>query len=132
MMLKTGSNSCQAFTLLEVMVAAAVLSLGAVLIHEAYFISLDAYNYYANYVKTAPWMDELIWQAEDNLRQSGNLGQTPQNGELANAGSNTAWDLSFAPLDIQDLYRIDSGLEWQAGKRKVRLTRSAYALYEKE
>ena len=138
MMLRIGSKG---FSLIEVMVATATLSLGTVLIYEAFFISLDSFNYYSNYLSVIPWMDEKIWQAQDDLSKFGALtqiGTTDEprtfdkvRGEFQKAGKAFRWNLNYSPID-DGLYRIDLNLYWQEGQRKVRLLRSAYAKYEEK
>ena len=66
MILTTGNkrNSRSGFTLIEVMVAVAVLSFGLVMVYQAFFVVLDSFNYSADYLEIAGWMDEKIWQAQ--------------------------------------------------------------------
>ena len=118
---------------MEVMIATAVLALGTVLIHEAFFASLDAFGYYSNYLKVAPWADEKIWDAQDELRRLGPQADIEREGEFSEKSKNFRWNLSYGPLgEPKSLYRVDLILSWQEGKRKAGLLRSAYAIYEKE
>ena len=116
---------------MEVMIATCVLSLGTVLIYESFFISLDSFNYYSNYLNVAPWMDEKIWQAQDNLSRLGSSSQIDTTGEFRNRNKNFRWNLSYN-LISQNLYQIDFTLSWQEGSRKVNLLRSTYAMYEEK
>lgn len=127
------------FTLIEVMVATAVLSLGAVLISESFFISLDSFDYYANYLTLASWADEKLWGAQDQLSRFGNAAQIQPGGRIVNRNKDIGWSLSSSVVDEAkglpsglSLYRINLDLSWQEGHRKARLSRSAYALYEKK
>ena len=61
------------FTLIEVMVTTAVLSLSMVLIYQAFFISLDSFNYCADYLDVVSWADEKLWQAQDSVTHNGTL-----------------------------------------------------------
>ena len=121
------------FTLIEVMVATAVLALGIVLIFEAFFISLDSFNYCSNYLNVATWVDEKIWQAQDALSHLGSQGFIETEGSFVNRNKNFDWNLSYNLIDVQpDLYKINLVLSWKEGRRKVRVSRAAYAIYEKE
>ena len=121
------------FTLIEVMVTTCILSLGIVLIYESFFISLDSLNYYSNYLNVASWMDEKIWQAQNNLSRFGLLIPIETQGEFLNGNKNFRWNLSYNLIeDTQNLYQIDLILSWQEGKRKVKLLRTAYAMYVEE
>jgi prepilin-type N-terminal cleavage/methylation domain-containing protein len=129
-MLRIGNRG---FTLLEVMVATAVLSLGIVFIYQAFFISLNSFEYYNNYLKVSSWLNEKIWEAQDNLFRLGSLAQIYSSGSLKVDNNNFVWNLSYGLIDeAENLYQIDLALSWQEGKRRVNLTRNAYALYKKK
>jgi prepilin-type N-terminal cleavage/methylation domain len=128
---RIGNN--KGFSLIEVMVAVSVLSLGALLIYQSFFSALDLFNYCRDYLVVASKVDEEIWQAQDSLRRLGSLAQIKNEGKFETRGKVFQWYLSYYPKDdIQDLYAIDMALSWQAGKRKAQLIRSAYAIYEKK
>ncbi len=128
MMLRTGNKG---FTLLEVMLTTAVMSLGAALIYQSFFISLDSFNYSETVLNTIPWMDEKIWAAQDNLSHFGPAAVLETGGELKNnSGKNIIWNLSYNPTGgIGNLYQIDLKLSWPQDNRRIELSRSAYAIY---
>lgn len=119
------------FTLMEVMAATVVLSLGAVLIYGSFFTSLDAFDRYVNYLSVIPWMDEQVWRAQDDLNKFGAATQFPSRGEFQKSGKLFRWGLNYDLID-DGLYRIDLDLYWQQGQRKAGLSRSAYAEYKKK
>lgn len=119
------------FTLIEIMVTTVVLSLGTVLIYGAFFTSLDSFNLYTNYLSLAPWMDEQVWLAQDNLSKLGVLAQGQTAGEFQKSGKVFKWGLNYSLID-EGLYKIDLDLYWQQGQRKAGLSRSAYAQYKKK
>ena len=124
------------FTLIEVMAAANVLALGIVLIYEAFFISLDAYNYYSNYLNVATFADEKIWEVQDSLTHFATLENIESKGVFTNSNRRFNWNLSYTPIDeTKDeykLFKIDLTLFWREGARQASISRSAYALYEKQ
>jgi prepilin-type N-terminal cleavage/methylation domain-containing protein len=134
-MLRTGNKG---FTLLEVMVATAILALGTLLIYESFFVSLDLFDYCSNYFAVASWMDETIWKAQDSLSHFGSLAEIETNGEFANRNKNFYWNLSYDIIDTTqllykaDLYKIDLVLFWQNGPKRRQLLRTAYAIYEEK
>jgi prepilin-type N-terminal cleavage/methylation domain-containing protein len=130
-MLKTGNKG---FTLVEVMIATTVLALGAVMIYESFFRSLDLYNYCANYLSVAYVADEKIWEAQNNLSRLG-PGAVMPGGQLRNNNKDFTWGLSYDLVEEDDkeqLYRISLVLSWQEGRKLSELTRVAYAKYAKE
>jgi prepilin-type N-terminal cleavage/methylation domain-containing protein len=120
------------FTLIEVMVASAILAFGTVFIYEALFKCLDAYNYYECYLNVLPWMDEKIWQVQDELSNSGNFSEETS-GEFVNKNRKFLWDLSIAGSGQESgLFKIDLKTSWQSGRKRLSLSRSAYALLDQE
>lgn len=128
MTLKIGNKG---FTLMEIMVATVVLSLGTVLIYGAFFTSLDAFSRYTNYLNLIPWMDEQVWQVQDNLSKFGSLARIQTSGGFQKSGKTFNWGLNYSLID-GGLYKIDLDLYWQQGQIKAGLSRSAYAEYKKK
>ena len=121
------------FTLIEVMVATAILSLTTVLICEIFFKSLDIYEYCSNYFKTAYWVDEKIWEAQDNLIRFGTLKHLNMEGELPDMKKSFCWKLSYNSIDDeQGLYRINLDLSRPGDGRRFNISRTAYTIYEKK
>jgi prepilin-type N-terminal cleavage/methylation domain-containing protein len=119
----------EGFTLIEIMVAVAILAFGIVAIYEAFFISLDSYGFYANYLNSREWMNERIWEISDDLIRAEMLipGQTA--GRIASNNKDINWTVSIKPMDAQEnLYSLDINLNWQQGNRKIKFSRVAYAL----
>lgn len=130
MMSRTGNKG---FTLLEVMIATVVLSLGATLIYESFFISVDSFDYYSTLFKTIPWMDEKIWQTQDSLARLGPNAQLETGGELNSGSKDILWNLTYNPIDESgSLFQVNLTLSWPQGRKTIRLSRSAYASYFKE
>jgi prepilin-type N-terminal cleavage/methylation domain-containing protein len=128
--------SVKAFTLLEVMLTVAVLSIGTIFVYQAFFNSLDAFNYCLNYLNVTSWMDEKIWQAQDSLAHFANLGRMLTDGKFVIGNKHFKWDLSYSQIDevkkICKLYKVDLAVSWQEGKRQIKLVKNAYARYEKK
>lgn len=122
-------NNC-AFTLVEVMVATAVLALGVTLIYQGFFISLDSLGYCQDYLRIAPLADEKIWQAQDALRRLGPSAELDAGGSFADGRRSFGWNLSYNSLGgPSGLCEISLSVLWQNGQKKSRLVRGAYALH---
>lgn len=120
------------FTLVEVMVAAAVLSLGAVLIYEAFFISLDTLNHCSNYLNAITYIDEKLWQIQDSLIRYNNLTAQDTSGTITAGDKDFNWGASYQLIDGSgraNLYKIDLVFFWNEGSKMRRLSRQAYAMY---
>lgn len=124
-----------AFTLVEVMVATAILSFGIVFVYESFFRLLDAFDYYENYVRVSPIVNEKMWQAQDGLEKFGPQAQIETRGEFLVRNKDFSWNLSYGLIEeikTSSLYKIDFSISWKEGKRAVKLARNTYALYTKK
>ncbi|MCX5694077.1 MAG: prepilin-type N-terminal cleavage/methylation domain-containing protein [Candidatus Omnitrophica bacterium] len=127
---KSGRDPQKGFTLLEVMITAAVLALGATLIYQSFFIAIDSFNYYSTSLKITPWMDEKIWQAQNELKHSGSLGVMTTSGQAEINNKSVDWSLGYNSVGSSDnLFKVDLMLSWSQGLRQIKLSRSTYAIY---
>ncbi len=126
-------NKKRGFTLVEVMMATLVLVVGVVFIYEALFISLDAFNYCADYLELSPWVDEQLWLAQDKIMRLGPDAAVDTSGELYLANKKFDWGI-FSELLNEDsgLYKIDVGLFWRQNKANRKILRSTYSIHAKE
>jgi prepilin-type N-terminal cleavage/methylation domain-containing protein len=136
-MLKTGNKKRKAdsrgFTLIEVMVAVAVLSFGLVMVYQAFFIVLDSFNYSADYLEIVSWMDEKIWQAQDSIMRTGALETNTTQGEFIARNKKFEWTISSNALSSAgNLSAVNLEVNWKEAKRKVKVNRSCYAKYEQK
>ena len=130
MISRTGSR---AFTLIEVMVAVAVLALGMLFIYQGFLNSLDVFDYYASYLDLAPLANEKIQQAQDELRRLGSQAKIETRGEFFKGAKPVDWDLSYDLIDAESgLYKIGLAFSWKSSVRRARILRSAYALFDEK
>ena len=104
------------FTLIEVMVACAVLSIGIVFIYESFFRLLEAFDYYENYVRIAPIANEKMWQAQDALERLGPQAQIDTQGEFLNRNKHFSWKLAYGLVEQEErgnLYQIDLSISFK-------------------
>ena len=120
------------FTLLEIMISVVILSLGIVFIFEALLVSFDLVNYCSNSLKITLWMDEKIWQTQDQLSRFGDSASIEISGVLTNGNRDARWHLSHELIDEKELHKIDLVLFWREGQREIKRMRSAYAIFEKK
>ena len=115
------------------MVTTAVLALGVVMVYQALFVCLDAFSYYSSYVDISGWMDEKLWEAQDELSRTGTFGLLDTSGEHGEGNRQYRWEIAGRQLDpAAGLYQAALTVSWRSGKKQRQLTRTAFALYEKE
>ena len=124
-------NAKRGFTLIEVMVAVAVLSFGLVMVYQAFFMVFNSFNYSVNYLEVLPWMDEKIWEAQDSNRRVGALENNPGQGEFTARNKNFYWSLSSKVLEpAANLSAVNLEVTWKNGGKDIKFSRVGYARYE--
>jgi prepilin-type N-terminal cleavage/methylation domain-containing protein len=118
------------FTLLEVMVAAAILALGTVLIFESLLSISTVYDYCSSYISSAAFAHEKLWEAEDSVRREGAL-PADTSGEFSRGGKRFNWALFLESAGVDTVYKVGVQLKWSSGKRSNEVERSGYVSYEK-
>lgn len=119
----------QGFTLIEVMVATAVLAGGVVLIFQALFATSNTFAYYANSMALAPWMDQKIWELQEAA-----LDRMPieTSGSIQQGARMYTWKAVDTYDSDAGLAKIALEVSWIQGKRQVRLQRSTYVFVPEE
>lgn len=131
MMSRTGNK---AFTLVEVMLATAVLSLGTALIYEAFFTNLDAYKRYRLSQELWPFIGEKVWEAQESLSHFGPQASVEGSGEFVSDNRRIPWNISYGLIGEAEkhaLYKINFSLS-SGTKGLPPAVREAYVLYEKK
>lgn len=124
-----GKNRARGFTLIEVMVGVAVLSFGIVVIFETFFLSLNTYSSYSNYLKTQNWLDEKIWDMQDRLNHSSLITMNTDSGQVHVNNRDLSWNMSVGVVDWDEsLIEVNVNLSWQEDGRTVTSARHAYAV----
>ena len=120
------------FTLLELVVAVAILASGIILVYEGFFVSLSAVSYSTNYINAQRWMGQKLWDVQDRLTRYETLLTQETSGSFFEEGKEFLWNLSYSLIETTekvDLYKIILGVSWREGARKIKVVRSTYAQY---
>lgn len=132
--LKTGSKGFTqplraraGFTFIEVMVTAAVLSLGTVMIQGGLLRAADLLNRYSNTLVARQWMDERLWQTQETLFYSGEDAVQSTSGSFTKSGREFDWELDARLGSGKDLYRIRLSVSWSQGGRPLQVIKEIYA-----
>jgi hypothetical protein len=129
MISRTGNK--RSFSLIEVLSAVAVLSLGFVFIYQVYFVFLDLFSYYKDYLQLGLILDEKLWETEQIFRYNPQIQDIQTNGIFKIDNKDFDWNLNYDLLDKEStLYRIDLNLKGQEGKRRFNLKRSSFIFYQ--
>lgn len=118
------------FTLIEIMVAVAILSLGIVVIYETFFMFLAVYGHYASFFDTHEWINGRIWDAEEGLVRSHKIRLGEDSGTFEKNARRYTWNASIDPLDFErGLFAVTVDVsDTKITARPFRIGRVAYAL----
>jgi len=136
-------NKSSAFTLIEIMVSIAILSLGLVLILQNFSHSLTILKTSENYLKTPLLLENKMTDIEIALKEGKDVLSDLDELEEGNVlfKLNTILDAveckketsSEQELIYEGLYSINATLSWDERKRKNRIPVATYLIkYEKE
>lgn len=97
------------------MVAAAVLSLGTVMIQGALLRSVDLLARTSNTLTARQWMSEKLWETKEKLFYS-EEDVSSESGSFTESGRVYHWSLEVRPVSTDKLYSIRLAVSWQQGK----------------
>ena len=131
-MLKIGNKNTKAgFTLIEVMVTVAILSLGTVFISQSNLTTMNVYGRYINRIAIQNWAEEKIWETKQMILESDAPETGQHSGTIQESGRTYDWQLDVEPNDTNDVYGITLDMSWPESGKTAYLRRSAYQLKEK-
>lgn len=117
------------FSLIEAMLAVIILSVGMIVIYEAFFSSLNAFTYSSRRLNVLSWMNEKIWQTQDELVQTGELKTGKSIGSFVDKNRNFDWKMSISSIgQNRDSYlcKLVLTVFWKEPHKKVSLSQVAY------
>ena len=123
-----GANK-KGFTLIELMVAVAVLSFGLVMLYEAFFSYMDAFNYSFRRLEAQRWIDEKVWEMENELVTSGMLMPGELSGSFVRSNKKFAWKMTIrliGEIEESSLYELTLDIFWQEITREGKVSQVAY------
>jgi len=105
------------FTLLEVMLAVAVLSLGLVMVVRSFATSLRAIKISHNFLVANLLLEERIWHKLEEERRTGGIIPDEEQGEFAPPFEDFGYKISFEKQeDLPSLYKSTFEVFWQQRK----------------
>ncbi|MCM8791985.1 MAG: prepilin-type N-terminal cleavage/methylation domain-containing protein [Candidatus Omnitrophica bacterium] len=131
MILRTGTR--RGFSLIEVMIAIVVLFLGFVFIYETFFVFLDLFNYYADYLDVGILIESKLWEIKDIFMHTEEPEGLDNKGVFLINNKEFKWSLDYNLVDEESgLYRIDFSVLAKPAKRERRFLRTTYVSYRKD
>ena len=122
----------KSLTLIEAVVAAAVLAFGIIMVSQGLLITLEGFNYVVDYLNVLLWMDNKFWEAHDKLVNYNTLMTEDEKGSFMVNNKQFNWELCYNLIEgteTASLYALTLRVSWKEGMRIAKTLRSGYALY---
>lgn len=109
------------------MVAVSVLSLGLVMVYQAFFSSLNSIGLVANRLNANNEIANTLWEMDDINNRSIERCDFPAAGRSQADDTVFAWKVSPALIDgTMGLYKLEVTFSWLERGKKISLTRWGY------
>lgn len=115
----------RSFSLIEAMVAVAILSFGVVLLYQSFLINTGSVASVSNGLSAGLWAQEKLWQEEDSFHRLKVVIDPQETGQLNMNGRDFFWEKSAIALD-EGLYALTLTLSWRESTRDRRVVYASY------
>lgn len=114
-MSRTGNS--RGFSLLEVLVAAVILSIGVVFLFPSFFMASDALGIAHDQLVIQSWADNKLWEDARALEQAGQDAAALDAGEVVLGKETYIWERSSEEVD-PGLFALTLTVRWTAAGRE--------------
>jgi len=121
----------RSLSLVETMVAVAVLSFGIILVSQGFLTALGGVSYAVDYLDVLLWMDGKLWDLQDKLTHYNTIASEDTQGTVIIGSRRYQWNLSYNLIEGTEkasLYELGLQVGWQEGMRKIKTWRTLYVL----
>ena len=126
------NRKIKSLSLIEIIVATAVLSIGLIAVSQGLLMNLEGSNYAIDYLNVLSWMDWKFWEAQDKLTHYRTLLTDDMSGMFILGKRQFKWDLSYNLIEGTErssLYELILRVFWKEGIKEARTIRSGYVLH---
>ncbi|MFA6129363.1 MAG: prepilin-type N-terminal cleavage/methylation domain-containing protein [Candidatus Omnitrophota bacterium] len=114
---ETGKN--KGFTLIEIMISIAILSLGLILILQGLTQCLNILRISQNNLETSLLAEEKMAEMEIAVKQDKEMFSKDTSGESQSGNIEFNWHVRLNPdMQYEDLYEVLTTVNWTEGRRK--------------
>jgi len=113
----TGKNN--GFTLIEIMVSIAILSIGLIVILQGFTSSLNTLGVCRNNLEASLFAEERMADLEIDIKQNKYVFTRELSGSEQKGNLGFQWRIAMTPeIQQEELNRVLTTVSWQEGKRK--------------
>lgn len=118
------------FTLVEVLVAVAIVAIGLIAIFGSFITSFQILKRTENYNEALFISLEKLWELEDKALRGEDISSL-HSGELSEGIKRFEWEFTETPIEeYTDLKELKLRIDWIEGKRKGRINWATYLIKE--
>ncbi|MDD5408587.1 MAG: prepilin-type N-terminal cleavage/methylation domain-containing protein [Candidatus Omnitrophica bacterium] len=127
MISETGRN--KGFTLIEIMISIAILSLGLILILQGLTQCLNILRISQNNLETSLLAEEKMAEMEIAVKQDKEMFSKDTSGESQSGNIEFNWHIRLSPdMEYEDFYEVLTTVNWTEGRRKGSSIFSTYLM----
>lgn len=115
----------RAFTLIELMISVAILSVGIVFILRSFLSNVSALDSGSNYIRALQFLDQKLVEVEHEIKREKGIELGTQQGEVMIGARPALWTFQVLSLEneekeeIKDICKVKITLTWrEAGKSR--------------
>ena len=122
MILLTGNKralrASRGFTLIEIMISIAILSVGLILVLQGFSYALNILRISQDNLETSLLAEEKMAELEINTKQKNDAFLKDASGDLQSNNMEFKWQIRLIPdTEYEDLYKAMATVSWKEGRR---------------
>ena len=102
------------------------LTMGTLLIQEAYLRSLHLFGVYTHTFSARAWSEEKLWEGRDRVLYKESPETGSDNGSFTEDNKTFTWNTAVSSATQKNLYLVKVDVEWAEGNRPQKITREQY------
>ncbi len=125
----TGQRKNKGFTLIEIMISIAILSLGLIFVLQGLTHCLSILNISRNNLEASLLAEDKMAEAEIAVKQDADEFSKDSGGELKSGNIDFNWQIRFSPdQEYEDLDEVLTTVHWREGRRSGSSIFSTYLI----
>lgn len=125
MISQTGRTE-RGFTLIEIMMAVAILSFGLVLVLQSFATALEGLKGARRVSAASSLLEEKMEELKEKAREENGMAEGPLSGEFDKEYKGYKWDASVKPGPVAELNELELTVSWTDGKTPRNLSAVTY------
>jgi len=128
-MMTSGTGRNKGFTLIEILISIAILSLGLILVLQGLTQCLNILRISQNNLETSLLAEEKMAEMEIAVKQDKEMFSKDTSGQSQSGNIEFNWHVRLSPdTQYEDLYEVLTTVNWTEGRRKGSSIFSSYLM----